>query len=121
MSKDREYAARLFLAWLNERYRREFRPGSFEGDVAMAEDPQAGRIAIYTAPLFEADQTWEERRAALESRLTDARPGSYLLWVPPGGELPEGEPDESEWVRRVVLAASKLASGRDGEARFTRR
>jgi hypothetical protein len=41
-----------------------------------------------------------------------------LLWVPPGGELPAEEPDESEWVRRVVLTASKLASGRSGEVRL---
>jgi hypothetical protein len=41
-----------------------------------------------------------------------------LLWLPPGGELPAEEPDESEWVRRVVLTASKLASGRSGEVRL---
>src|SRR5690606_38947631 len=28
------------------------------------------------------------------------------------------EPDESEWVRRVVLGASRLASGRAGEVRI---
>ena len=38
--------------------------------------------------------------------------------MPPGGVLPAQEPDESEWVRRTVLAASKLASGRSGEARY---
>ncbi len=38
--------------------------------------------------------------------------------MPPGGKLPQEEPDESEWVRRVVLAASRLASGRNGEVRL---
>jgi hypothetical protein len=37
--------------------------------------------------------------------------------VPPGGELPSEEPELSEWVRRVVLGASRLASGRTGEVR----
>ena len=38
-----------------------------------------------------------------------------------GGRLPDGEPDDSEWVRRIVLTASKLASGRSGEARLMAR
>ncbi len=121
MSKDREYAARLFLAWLNERYQRAFAPTSLDGPVWYAEDaskPASGRIALVSEALCEAPPDWDARRAALEQRLDEARPGSYLLWVPPGGRLPADEPDESEWVRRVVLGASKLASGRMGEVRL---
>jgi hypothetical protein len=121
MGRAREYAARLFLHWLNERWRRAFAPVLLEGEVWTAADGEAtegGRIDFVVHRLFEAPPEWEERRRELEARLDETRPGSYLLWVPPGGALPEGEPDESEWVRRVVLAASKLASGRAGEVRL---
>lgn len=123
MSRDLEYATRLFLAWLNERYGRSFAPTDLDGPVWSAEDeggPGApgGRMAIVATTLSEARPGWDERRAELESRLDEGRPGSYVLWVPPGGKLPGEEPEESEWVRRVILAASRLASGRKGEARL---
>ena len=118
MTRVPEYATRLFLHWLNERYRREFKPTLSDDGAWRATDPEAGDLAIATALLYEGDDAWFERAAELEQRLNDTRPGSYLLWVPPGGKLPDGEPDESEWVRRVVLGASKLASGRNGEVRL---
>src|SRR3989304_3939282 len=106
-SRDREYAARLFLAWANERYRRKFAPTRLEGPVWLAEDR-----------LFEAKDGWNERRAVLEQRLDESRPGTYLLWAPPGGVLPADEPEQSEWVGRGVLAAARPASGRKGGARL---
>jgi hypothetical protein len=118
MERAQEYAVRLFTNWLNERYHRTFVPTNFDGPLFEAVEPDGGRLALYVIELFEASQEWRRRTAELAKRLDDSRPGSYLLWVPPGGELPDGEPDESEWVRRIVLAASKLASGRVGEARL---
>jgi hypothetical protein len=118
MALAREYAARLFLAWLNERYHRSFTlSGPFE-DVWQAAAEQAGALSIVTAELFDAPDGWRRRCDELAARLDESRPGSYLLWQPPGADLPDGEPEESEWVRRVVLAASKLASGRGGEVRL---
>jgi hypothetical protein len=118
MTRAREYAARLFLAWLNERYRRSFEPYGEFADVWQAADGDAGSLSIVSAELYEADDAWRARCDELCQRLDDTRPGSYLLWQPKGGDLPDGEPDESEWVRRVVLTASKLASGREGEVRL---
>src|SRR4051812_29254668 len=117
MARDNEYAFRLFLAWLNERYRREFAPGHTTAGLYIAGDDNFG-LAAYVAPLFEVDEATQQRRDELGARLDAARPGSFLLWQPPGADLPGGEPDESEWVRRIVLAGSKLASGRTGEARL---
>ncbi len=118
MSKANEYSVRLFLSWLNERYRREFSPVLQDDGLWRASDAEAGELTIASAELYEAPDAWRERCSELEERLDETRPGSYLLWQPPRGELPDGEPDESEWVRRVVLTASKLASGRNGEVRF---
>jgi hypothetical protein len=115
--RDREYAARLFLQWLNERYSRAFAPQGFESDVWPAADGDS-RLAITVTDLYETDAAWDTRRAELCQRLDATRPGSYLLWLPPGGELPAEEPEESEWIRRVVLAASRLASGRSAEVRL---
>ncbi|MPZ50433.1 MAG: hypothetical protein GEU75_14225 [Dehalococcoidia bacterium] len=118
MLRSHEYAARLFLAWLNERFNREFSFEKVEDGILSAVDSDAGRVAIVVAELFEATDAWRQRCSELEKRLDAARPGSYLLWLPPKGELPAEEPDESEWVRRVVLAASRVASGRGAEVRL---
>jgi hypothetical protein len=118
MTKAPEYAARLFLTWLNERYQCHYAVQSLDNGVWHAADPEDHAIALTVAELSEADETWRQRCEQLEKRLDESRPGSYLLWVPPGGELPAEEPEESEWIRRVVLAASKVASGRSGEVRL---
>lgn len=122
MTKDREYAARLFLAWINERFGRSFAPVDMNAEVWTAADEAGadlpgGRIGLVSTRLSEPSESWDARCRELEARLDEARPGSYLLWTPPGGKLPREEPEESEWVRRVVLAASRLASGRKGEIR----
>jgi hypothetical protein len=118
MERAREYAARLFLGWLNERHDRSFELADLSDAGARAVAAGAQGISIGVAELFEADEAWSRRCRELAARLNSARPGSYLLWVPPGGDLPGEEPEESEWVRRVVLGASRLASGRSGEVRL---
>jgi hypothetical protein len=118
MARTREYAVRLFLTWLNERYGRSFAPSGEFADVWQATDPTSGGLTIASAELYEAQEAWRQRCEELCQRLDATRPGSYLLWQPQDTELPAEEPDESEWVRRVVLTASKLASGRNGEVRL---
>ncbi|MGE0058208.1 MAG: hypothetical protein AB7P33_09025 [Dehalococcoidia bacterium] len=120
MSKLPEYAVRLALAFLNERYRKTFEPSAVDG-AWTAHDPDAGDLSIVSVALSEASDAYREKAARLEARLDDTHPGSYLLWVPPGGELPEEEPDETEWIQRVTQTASKLASGRSAEVRLPRR
>ena len=117
MSRDREYAFRLFLGWLNERYRRGFTP-SATSEAQFGASDDGMRLAVAVTELYELDETQQRRRDELAERLDSTRPGSYVLWQPPGATLPDGEPGESEWVRRIVLTASKLASGRVGEARL---
>lgn len=117
MSKLPEYAVRLALAFLNERYRHAFEPEPVEGGWS-ARDAEAGSLSLVSLPLSEASQAYLAKARRLEERLNATHPGSYLLWVPPGGELPEEEPDSSEWVRHVEETAAKLASGRSGEVRL---
>ncbi len=82
MSKVPEYAVRLFLNWLNERYQRAFVPAQGDGELWQATDPDAGSITMATALLYEGDDAWRERCAELEERLNGSRPGSYVLWQP---------------------------------------
>jgi hypothetical protein len=117
MSKFTEYAVRLALAYLNERYRRSFAPAPIEGGW-LATDPEQGDLTVVGAELSESTEAYRAKAARLEQRLDETHPGSYLLWVPPGAELPGEEPHESEWVDNVVQMASKLASGRSGEVRL---
>jgi hypothetical protein len=117
VNKDREYAFRLVLNYRNERYRRGFHPDGTASDPFAASDGDV-HLAVSVAALYDIDETQQRRRDELAQRLDSTRPGSYVLWQPPGGDLPDGEPYESDWVRRVVLTASKLASGRVGEARL---
>jgi hypothetical protein len=120
-NKDLEYAGRLFIDGLNERWHRAYQVDGLADGVWTASEPGQPAptpVAFVVAHLFETGAAWDERRAALVRRLDESRPGSFLLWVPPGAPLPAEEPDESEWVRCVVLAASKLASGRQAEARL---
>src|SRR3970282_825860 len=87
MDRASEYAARLFLAWLNERYGRAFAPASLEGNFWRASE-QAGDVALVVAELSEPDDAWLNRCEELSARLDESRPGSYLLWQPPGADLP---------------------------------
>ena len=120
--RNREYAVRLCLAWLNERYRTAFSlPSNQDEAVAgmwRVTDSANGSFSVLATDLFDASDAWQQRSAELAGRLDETRPGSFMLWVPPGAELPREEPDETEWVRRVVLNASRLASGRSGEVRI---
>ena len=123
--RHREYAVRLCLDWLNERYRSSYVPlredADADADVWRATDPasgDSGDFSVIVAELFDASDSWQRRSAELALRLDASRQGSFMLWVPPGAELPLEEPDETEWVRRVVLGASRLASGRSGEVRI---
>jgi hypothetical protein len=82
-----------------------------------AHDADAGDISLISLDLSEAPEGYAEKVARLEQRLDESRPGSYLLWVPPGAELPT-EDDIADWTGRVILTAQKLASGRSGEVRL---
>src|SRR3972149_1308407 len=99
MDRASEYAARLFLAWLNERYGHAFAPASLEGNFWRASGPAAD-VALVVAELSEPDDAWLNRCEELSARLDESRPGSYLLWQPPGAGLPAGEPRESAGVGR---------------------
>lgn len=110
--------ARLLLDWMNERFESRFELVEPAGDAFVASDGQY-RLALYAAPLWEDDESWQERLRAMESRLGDG--GPFLLWTPPQAEVPADEPAASEFVERVQGAASTLEPGARVEVTFPRK
>jgi len=109
------YCARLLLDWLNARWETSFTLEA-AGDAFVATDG-AHRIGLYVAPLWDDDESWQERLRSIAGRV-DAGDGSFLLWVPPKGSPPAEEPDASEFVRLVQVAALSVAPGERTEVMF---
>ena len=112
------YSTRLLLDWLNERFKTQFELSAMDGEAFIASDGER-RIGLYAAPLWETESAaaWEERLRAMEERLA-GDDGSFLLWVPPGADLPTDEPAATEFVERVRAAAASLAAGARVEVTF---
>lgn len=116
-------AARLFTDWLNGHHGRTFTLDS-AADTAVADAvAREGeeRIAIVVRELYEdaAGSPWRVRRDEVERRLRDAAPeGAFLLWVPPGANLPGEEPLVSAFALAIADAAAKLGPGERGAAEF---
>ena len=109
--------ARLLIDWLNARYDASFAISDATGDAIVASDG-ARRVAVYVAPLWDDDASWDERLRTMESRLSGD--GSFVLWVPPKADVPVDEPAASEFVQRVQDAAATLEPGARTEVLFPR-
>lgn len=116
-------AARLFADWVNTHHDRAFSPSpetSGEGPDTVAVDGDDS-IAIVVRELVEDEPTspWGARRAAAEARLRDAAPpGAFVLWTPPGADLPGAEPIISDFALATADAAAGLAPGERGAVEF---
>ncbi len=114
------FIADLVLQWINATNGRSFAAaGELPGD-APAFDCADGdaRLALAVLPLWEEEEGWKRRRREMADRIHAGMRGPYLLWVPPGGDIPIDEPDASEFVRLVTFAGSPLAPGGRAEVKF---
>jgi hypothetical protein len=102
-------AVELFLRWLNETQQRGFRIEDSAGCNAIASDGTV-RLAVEVRALLgpTEDAAWLSARERLEEQIAGAAPGAIALWVPPGAQLPAGEPVLSEFIDQVRQAAVKL-------------
>ena len=115
-----EYHARLLLDWLSERFGAPFGPAVATGDAFIATEGKH-RVGVSIGALWEREEAagWEERLRSMEARLpSDGQDGAFLLWVPPGADIPIDEPAVSEFVERVQAAASALEAAGRTEVRF---
>lgn len=113
------YCARLLVGQLNERYDAKLELSDAAGDAFLATDGDH-RAGVYVAPLWDSEGAgaWNERLDAMAARLSDGIDGPFLLWVPPGADVPSEDPDASGFVERVLAAAGGLAPGERTEVTF---
>ncbi len=109
--------------WLGQRFFRTFRAGEGDAspfDVRLRQRDRAIGVTVATL--------WDERPrdpmiAALESLVTADRAaasdaGAYVLWAPPGAELPSDEPQRSEFRLLIGRGLSGLEPGQRRELRI---
>jgi hypothetical protein len=107
------YAASLLADWFGERASTQYELDRIiDGamPVAIARSA-AGTLALAIAHLWEPenDPAAEDARQMMEERLSSGNVrGPHLLWVPPRGAVPSTEPEASDFVMRVQLAAAPL-------------
>lgn len=113
------YTARLLLGQLNERYDAKLELSDAVGDAFLATDGDH-RAGVYVAPLWDSEGAgpWEERLDAMAARLSEGVDGPFLLWVPPGADIPAEEADASGFAERVLAGAAGLAPGERTEVTF---
>ena len=123
-SRSERAALSMLAAWMGERYFRTFRrsdedPGPFDALLSQRER----RVGVTIGPLWDEDDppSFEppgvaEFERMVTSDLEDG--GGYVLWVPPGGELPADEPQRSELRLRVSNGLKGLAPGERRELRL---
>lgn len=86
----------------------EAAPGQPNVFVAEAD---GARIGLVVARLWEEDPGWNERQMEMAERVRASLRGPYLLWMPPGADLPSEEPAATDFVRRISVAGAPLAPG----------
>ena len=116
-ARARAVTTALVAAWMGERYYRTFRPA---GDGASAFDAlfaqRDRRIGVSCSLLWEGGGP--PGASELEELLKDdleGDEGGYVVWTPPGGELPAAEPRQS--ALRLRSRAASVASSRASAAR----
>ena len=79
--------------------------------------PVTRRLALAVAPLWEPSASrGRAARALMEERLdAGSVRGPYLLWAPPRAAVPADEPEASDFVQRVQLAAAPMPPGARAE------
>lgn len=111
----------LLLDWLAASRGSRFHPDQrpFDGLTAHCTDGQR-TLAVEVRPLLTAREyeVWEAYRRQLEVEIAADLPGAFVLWVPPGADLP-GEGDAAGSFRQHVRqAALALQPGERGSLRL---
>jgi hypothetical protein len=109
-------SARLLINFLNNRFGAAFAPPVVAGEAFTSTDG-GHSLAIYVAPLWEENASWDAHLAKMENRLSSGG-GSFLLWVPPRATVPSEEPDASFFVQRVQAGVSALPEDARMEVTF---
>ncbi len=119
-SRLQQVALSMLAGWMAERYFRTFRPMADEPtafDAVLARRDQ--RIGVTCGLLWSSGSP--PGAEALEEQLDadlEGQPGAYVLWLPPGAELPDAEPRQSELRLTVGRAFGGLEPAERRELRL---
>lgn len=112
----------MLASWMGERYYRTFRiaseaGGSFDAVLTQRER----RVGVTIGTLWDGEAT--PGAAALEGLVSDdlasaGDEGAYVLWVPPGGDVPAEEPGLSNLRVLITRGLNGLAPGERREVRL---
>lgn len=110
----------LVAAWMSERYYRTFRPldpGASAFDALFAQRER--RIGVSCGLLWEGGGPpgAAELAGLIEDDL-EGDEGGYVVWTPPGGELPTEEPRQSSVRLALTRALGGLEPGERREVRL---
>lgn len=110
----RRYAVVLCRDWLRSTYSRDL---ALVDDMTVADEHD--RIAFDVRSLYDSQETAErEAQQNVLRLLNEDAEGAYLLWAPPGADIPADEPERSAFAALVRDTASALAPGQRKEVRF---
>jgi hypothetical protein len=116
----------LFVEWFNEQYgarlvppATEAGPPDFAPPVFVCTDSNDGkRLAVFVRALYDEGEPWQSYRRQLEEQFGAGLPGGYILWVPPGADLPADAPAREAFLNRVRQAAASLDPGERADVVF---
>ena len=119
-ARARAVTSSLVAAWMGERFYRTFRPADASGsafDVVFAQRER--RVGVSCGLLWEGGGPpgAGALAALIEDDLEDDE-GGYVVWVPPGGELPHAEPHQSALRLALGRALGGLEPGERREVRL---
>lgn len=115
------YGASLLAKWFGQRSDRAYKldriveVGPMPVYVASS---AAGTLALAVTHLWEpeSDPLAHDARQMMEERLSGGSVrGPHIIWVPPRGFVPPSEPEASDFVMRVQLAAAPMQPGTRNE------
>jgi hypothetical protein len=114
------YAGAIFADWFGERSERAYKLDHVVDDdlPVYVASSDAGTLALAVTHLWEpeSDLAAEDARQMMEERLSGGNvKGPHIVWVPPRGFVPPSEPEASDFVMRLQLAAAPMQPGTRNE------
>jgi hypothetical protein len=115
---EQDLCLELFLGWLAEAYGRQFeverRP--FSEFTARCSDGQRSLTVDVRLLLDPSEQgVWQSYRYELEEEISKGLTGAFVLWLPPGADIPAGAEYAGGFVEQVRQAALALEPGQRGQ------
>jgi len=115
---EQDLCLELFLGWLAEAHGHQFEVERcpFSEFTARCSDGQRSLTVDVRLLLDPSEQgVWESYRYELEEEISKGLTGAFVLWLPPGADIPAGAEYAGGFVEQVRQAALALEPGQRGQ------